>query len=321
MFSYHFNESEEIKRYIIELEAVRLAFENVKALREHREKILRQSILRSSVFSARIEGNPLTMSTYDRTSDEEIHKMEINNLLKIYHRVYSSDRFLNVNEAAVRELHEAVMKNISNIAGKYRQEPWAVYDSSGNVIHLAPPYMKIPELMREYVEYINLLNYHPAIKAAIAQFILEKIHPFADGNGRAGRLVSALILKLNNYHLGGMLPFEEYTDNHRGAYYYALEPSADMTEFVEYFLKSLVVTGKDILGKLSRPTASSAGLPPRRQEILEIIGDHPNCSFDFLQRRFPTINSKTLHYDVKKLLDLGLIKKLGATRGALYRRV
>lgn len=59
--------------------------------------------------------------------------------------------------------------------------------------------------------------------------------------------------------------------------------------------------------------------PLRRQEILNIIADHPNCSFDFLQRRFSSVNSKTLHYDIKKLIDLNLISKIGATRGALYR--
>ena len=58
----------------------------------------------------------------------------------------------------------------------------------------------------------------------------------------------------------------------------------------------------------------------RRQEILAIIADHPDCSFDFLTRRFAAVNPKTLHYDLKKLLDLNLIIKVGITRGVLYRR-
>ncbi|PIX68038.1 hypothetical protein COZ41_01765, partial [Candidatus Shapirobacteria bacterium CG_4_10_14_3_um_filter_35_13] len=60
-------------------------------------------------------------------------------------------------------------------------------------------------------------------------------------------------------------------------------------------------------------------LPFRRQEILNIISDHPNCSFDFLQRRFANVNPKTLHYDIKKLQNINLIQKVGATRGTLYR--
>jgi Fic family protein len=174
--------------------------------------------------------------------------------------------------------------------------------------------------MNEYVEYLHDLSEHPCIVSAISQFIFEKIHPFADGNGRVGRLVSAYVLKQNNYYLRGMIPFEEYTDNHRQAYYYALEPSSDMTEFIEYFLNSLVVTSKSILEQLKNHPIISSTLPFRRQEIFDIISDHPNCSFDFLQRRFTQVNPKTLHYDLKKLLDLSLIVKVGTTRGALYRK-
>jgi len=51
---------------------------------------------------------------------------------------------------------------------------------------------------------------------------------------------------------------------------------------------------------------------------LEVIQDHPQCSFDFISRRFPGINPKTLHYDLGQLVKQGLVRKLGVTRGAVY---
>lgn len=60
-------------------------------------------------------------------------------------------------------------------------------------------------------------------------------------------------------------------------------------------------------------------LSPRREEILAIITDHPNCSFDFLARRFPSLNPKTLHYDLLQLQKKGILKKLGTTRAVVYR--
>src|SRR3989344_5046919 len=60
-------------------------------------------------------------------------------------------------------------------------------------------------------------------------------------------------------------------------------------------------------------------LPLRRQEILNVVRDHPYVSFDFIRRRFFSVNPKTLHYDLKKLQDQNLIVKVGATRGAVYR--
>jgi len=321
MISYHFTKTKDIEQTLIEIEAIKIVFEKLKVLPQVEEKIRRESLLKSSVFSAHIEGNPLSLADVDENDSGEVHQVEIQNLLRAYQHVYRTDFPKTLTIDIVRDLHTQAMKNISSQAGKFRQEPWAIFDASGSAIHLAPPFFEIPRLISDYINYLNGLTGHPAILAAISQFIFEKIHPFADGNGRTGRLISALILKQNNYHLRGMLPFEEYTDNHRESYYYALEPSSDMTEFVEYFLVSIVDTSKSILKQLdNRPTPNSF-LPSRRQEILNIISDHPNCSFDFLTRRFAAVNPKTLHYDLKKLLDLNLIVKIGITRGVLYRRV
>lgn len=317
MFSYHFNGTENIVSYLSEIEAVKISFESQKVLPQLEEKILRQSILRSSVFSARIEGNPLNILDVDRFDDQQVHKIEINNLLKAYQKLYSSET-KPLTFDVIKSLHSQVMSNLSTMAGKLRQEPWAIFDTSGNVIHLAPPYLKLPEYMKQYVGYTNTLNHHPIINSAIAQFVFEKIHPFADGNGRTGRLISSYILKHYNYHFRGLLPFEEYTDNHRQEYYYTLEPSKDMTEFVEYFIKSIVFTAKQIIDKLNSTPDTNPQLSLRRQEILAIITDHHNCSFDFLQRRFPNINPKTLHYDLLQLIKKGLISKLGTTRAVVY---
>jgi len=60
-------------------------------------------------------------------------------------------------------------------------------------------------------------------------------------------------------------------------------------------------------------------LPPRREEILAIIKDHKDVTFDFLKRRFYGIPARTLSYDLKKLADLGFIVKVGKTRGSFYR--
>jgi 8-oxo-dGTP diphosphatase len=59
-------------------------------------------------------------------------------------------------------------------------------------------------------------------------------------------------------------------------------------------------------------------LLPRRFEILQIIRDHQQVSFDFIKRRFMAVSDRLLRYDLKKLQDDGFIKKRGVTRGAIY---
>lgn len=319
MMNYHFSETEEIKKRLIEIEAAKIVFDNAKILPQVEEKIRRESLLKSSLYSARIEGNPTTWESGSDQNTHEIHKLEIRNLVTTYKSIYFSRLPSEVTVDYIKLIQGKVMKNISGMAGKFRQEPWAIFNVAGVAVYLAPAYFEIPKLMGEYVKYAKSLNHHPLIDAGILQFILEKIHPFADGNGRTGRLLSAYWLCKHNFHFRGLLTFEEYTDNHREEYYDVLEPSKDMTGFIEYFLDSLAETAKNILPKLeSIKMIKTQLLPPRREEIVNIIFDHPYCSFDFLQRRFAGVNPKTLHYDLKKLQEIGRVTKVGKTRGSTY---
>lgn len=60
-------------------------------------------------------------------------------------------------------------------------------------------------------------------------------------------------------------------------------------------------------------------LPPRQGEILNLIKEHNILSFDMLRRRFLKVPERTLRYDLKKLVDNGLIETAGETRGRVYR--
>jgi len=57
---------------------------------------------------------------------------------------------------------------------------------------------------------------------------------------------------------------------------------------------------------------------PKRYEILQVIKEHRQVSFDFIQRRFMGVSPRLLRYHLKKLTDSGFIIKRGVTKGALY---
>jgi Fic family protein len=303
----------EINQLIIELESAKLSIDSLP-INQNQEKNLRQhSLLKSAVYSARIEGFPDTVNS---------PKKESQNLLKAYQYIFSHKSPQKLGNRFIKKVHKLVLNNLSSYGGNWRSEQWAIFNQSGAVVYLAPPHFEVPKLMEEYPKYINKLIDHPSVKAAVAQFVFEKIHPFADGNGRVGRLVSAFILEKNGFGFQGQAPFEEYIDNNRADYYYHLESSLDCTGFVKFFLESLVAQSKEYIKKLnSTQDNPDDSLLPRRREILEIIRDHPKCSFDFLKRRFLTINGKTLHYDLLRLQKAGFIRKLGATKGVVYMSI
>jgi len=311
MQNYHWVIDSEINQLVIELEAVKLLFQNLPNRPHIEENLRRHSLLKSAVYSARIEGLPDTLL---------FPKKESQNLLSAYHYLYSSSSPRKFNLTIVKKLHQLTLKGLSATTGQFRQETWAIFNQAGSVIHLAPSHLEVPSLMTEYLVFVNNLDLHPAVKSAIAQFIFEKIHPFADGNGRVGRLISSFVLEKSGFGFRGLSPFEEYLEANRDQYYYALEPSTDCTRFINFFLTALVTQSKKILSQLDQSAQESPEdtLLPRRREILDIIRDHPHISFDSLSRRFPQINPKTIHNDLSVLQKKNFVKKAGSTRGALY---
>lgn len=323
MFDIKYKEAGEIKDLIRKIEELKIVFDKMPMFPHIEERIRRESLLKSSLFSARIEGNKLTLQevSFSTKQNKNMQKLEVFNLVNAYNFVRSSKTPKKLSENFVRKLHRLVMKNISGAAGKPRQEPSAIFNQAGVAIYLAPPHHQLPKLFPKYFDFVNGLSYHPAVNSAIAQFVFEKLHPFADGNGRVGRLISAHILLKEGLGFRGLVSNEEYIDKNKQVYYQALEPSKKVTAFVEFFLESLVKQADLVLDQLSkeREEKPEDKLLPRRREIFEIVREHPQCSFDFIARRFSQVNKKTLHYDIKKLQDEGFIEKIGVSRGVIYR--
>lgn len=59
---------------------------------------------------------------------------------------------------------------------------------------VTPPPEQLPTLLDDLVDYVNRDDVEPVSQAAIAHAQFEIIHPFADGNGRVGRVLIAWIL-------------------------------------------------------------------------------------------------------------------------------
>lgn len=281
----------------------------------------RASLLKSSLYSARIEGNPLRLADVnDRPDTHDTHTMEVTSLVSAYEQLLG----IIVQEFTIdtfRKLHALVLRDISADAGHLRQEESAIYNQAGVAVYLTPAPQKIHTLLSALCVYVNTAKDFPPIAAAVAHIWFEKIHPFADGNGRVGRLLSAYVLKKGGYDFSGLVPFEEYLDEHRDDYYHFLEHDRqDVTEFVEFYLTALLSQARVSLTAAHMPQQPDtyAHLLPRRGEIMRILGDHKVISFDFLSRRFRAVPSRTLHYDLSQLTKAGLVQKIGSTRGAVY---
>lgn len=317
-----FTETPVVKRLLYELDVLKSAYA-LRPLPEAKITIFRQqSLLKSALFSARIEGNPLTLAEASGISPNQspdTHTREVTNLAKAYETLPLWQK-VDLSLALLKAMHAMALDGVSGFAGHLRMEESAIFNQAGVAVYLTPAPQALAALLDELVDWVNTADVPAPVVAAVAHIWFEKIHPFDDGNGRVGRLLSARILAKGDYGFGGIVPLEEYLEKNRQSYYDALgKDIQDVTGFVEFYLTALVTQTKQSLASAERqPLVRFSNLLPRRAEIVEVIRDHKMVSFDFISRRFRRVPTRTLHYDLAQLIRAGYVKRLGATRGAQY---
>ena len=305
---------------IARIEANRIFLNQSNLKNEIVSKIERVSLLKSSLFSARIEGNPIDLDNFTRTSDK-LKKKEITNILKTITFIKSKPQ--EVTRQLIQKIHLLVMKNLSPQAGKFRHEVSAIFNTAGIAVYMPPPPKMLDELISKLMFFIkNTPEKYHLVTAFMAHLLFEKIHPFLDGNGRVGRLLIFAVLQNKGWSFPVFVPIEEYIDEHKDEYYYHLDIGLTEPEsFLEFCLRAFYETSENIRKQISNELNSQSQilLPPRQDEILKIIKDHNMVSMDFIKRRFLKIPSRTLRYDLEKLTKLKLIVKIGKTKGSFYK--
>lgn len=113
-----------------------------------------------------------------------------------------------------------MMKGLVPENGRFRSKGVGIFDGE-QLIHMAPPADLVPKLIADLFEWYKNSEVHPLIKSAIFHYEFEFIHPFADGNGRTGRMWHSLLLGQWK-ELFYWLPIEELIRSKQAEYYNAL---------------------------------------------------------------------------------------------------
>ena len=107
--------------------------------------------------------------------------------------IYDLAKNKTITEADILKLHHLFYYRIDeNNAGKYRKVNVLITGSTFR----PPAHSEVPELMKKFTANIPAMRkkYHPVEFSARIHEELVTIHPFVDGNGRAGRLLMNLAL-------------------------------------------------------------------------------------------------------------------------------
>ncbi len=163
---------------------------------------------------------------------------EVKNAFEIYEMMdslnpYSVDDLLNA--------HAVMTRGLTEESGCFRSGPVGVVDKQGNILHFGTLPDFAPGLTKELLSWVEENDLHMLIKSCVFHYELEVIHPFADGNGRIGRLWHTLLLTQWK-PLFAWLPVESIIHDRQDEYYASINRSnyeGESTAFIEFMLSAI----------------------------------------------------------------------------------
>lgn len=163
---------------------------------------------------------------------------EVKNAYEIYERLEELDPY-SVEDLLMA--HGIMTRGLVEESGVFRTRPVGVVDSEGRILHLGTLPQYVPELVMELLDWAKTSPVHMLIRSCVFHYELELIHPFADGNGRVGRLWHTLLLSQWNPAFA-WLPVESIIHDRQQAYYEAINASnhaGESTAFIEFMLSAI----------------------------------------------------------------------------------
>ena len=199
---------------------------------------------------------------------------EVKNAYEIYERLeeldpYSVDDLLTAHSIMTRGLVEE--------SGMFRTRPVGVVDQEGHVLHFGTLPQYVPDLVMELLDWVKTSEVHMLIRSCVFHYEFELIHPFADGNGRVGRLWHTLLLSKWNPTFA-WLPVESIIHDRQPEYYAAINASNDAGEstvFIEFMLSAIKASLMDAINtsdEMSDGKVDKATL--RWNKIQEYLKNH-----------------------------------------------
>ena len=206
----------------------------------------KENRIRTIHSSLSIEHNSLTLEQVTAIIDgrrilgNPVEIQEVKSAYTAYEMMLTLDPY-SVDD--LLKAHAAMMTELISENGRFRSGGVGVFNGKV-LVHMAPPANMVPGQIQDLFTWYKTAEIHPLIRSSIFHYEFEFIHPFADGNGRMGRMWHSLLLGRWN-EIFYWLPVEDLIRLRQEEYYNALGKSdtdADSCAFVEFLLQVIMDT-------------------------------------------------------------------------------
>ena len=292
----------------------------------------RENRIRTIHSSLAIEHNSLSLEQVTAILDGKRVLGNPNEIKEVQNAYEAYELMLRLNPASVDDLlkaHKLMMNGLVSENGRFRSGGVGVFDGEV-LIHMAPPAEFVPEHIQNLFAWYQKSELHPLIKSAIFHYEFEFIHPFADGNGRMGRMWHSLLLgKWKEMFF--WLPIEALIQSRQKEYYDALgaaDKQADSAGFVELILEIIrdSLTEITVIGRSTDQDSDQVTDQDKTpiERILSALGDETLSATDLMERlglsHKPTFRKNYLNPALEQKLIERTIPNKPNSKNQKYRK-
>ena len=217
-------------------------------------------VQKEALLSSQIEGTQATLEDiFNPNIDENINAEvdDVVNYIKAAKYAIKRLETLPLCNKLLLETHKILLSGVrgkEKNPGEFRKsQNWI--GGAGSTIktarYIPPDVLSMKESLSDLEKYINAeAELDDLIRIALIHYQFESIHPFLDGNGRIGRLLSVLYLLKKKVIKTPSLYLSFYLKEHRIEYYdrmSAIRETGDYEQWIKFFLKGIYASGKSAI--------------------------------------------------------------------------
>ena len=295
-------------------------------------KLWKENRIKSIHSSLAIENNSLTEKQVTDIIDgkrvlgdpKEIR--EVKNAYDAYEEILTLDPY---RQKDFLKAHRLLTAGIVNEAGKYRSRDVGIFDEMGNVVHMGARPQYLQALMDDLFTWGKNDNTPELIKSCVFHYEIETIHPFADGNGRMGRLWQTVILA-NWNPIFAWIPIETMIYENQRDYYKVLEQVDQETNsdrFIEFMLaiilktlKSYLNVNSDLEQKIDIPKGLTDSEAKTYVLVTKYLTEHESINTTVTAKLIQK-SVATARKHLAKFVSLGLLVTQGSNKNRSYHKV
>lgn len=244
------------------------------------------------------------------------------------------DHLASAPEVRLDDVVDLQARLVPHLAGVRTGPVWIGGSTPLDARYVAPPAEEVPALLEDLFTWIRDADVDPVTRAATFHAQLETIHPFDDGNGRAGRAVTNALLARDGLGGRAVLPLSVALVRRRSEYFDALTAWQDRGEadgrerWIVYFSDALSAAAT-----LARDLARQAGAERTRvREVLSAsrarglregsalmaavdgLFEHPVSTVGSLAARHG-VSRPSAREALERLADAGVVRRERIDRG------